>query len=436
MKNYQKGFIVPVILGIIAGLIICIGIYIFSNKKESTPTTVDIQTQQVNQNQQKEKDTQIPVDTTSKDTQSTSTTLTTPPINTTQDKNLNLGTIHVRAIVANIDEVGNKYGSYGMKFSQSKLGEVDQALQKLNSFVKQSSYRKAQLQWTTSGVYELGNGVCNHTSYGDKVNDLVQRALVAADSQNQLADYSYYVIVHPMPDCPNGETWSFEGRGQFKDYTLNGRTVHLRGIHISDLSDQYFFHEFGHSLAYQPNTGIGHPDYLNCPVTTTNGETKIEVSNTCPHLFDFNNGLIPIYTMMSTPSTLSDYSSIEKEIAGWLLGSDIINTTAGNYTLSPLEQNGASLKALKIPITGTAYTVYVSFRQASGYTYPATPPHKPNGVIFDVTNGSVESFLITNNANKNAPLQIGTQYHLGTNGPVVKVNSISNNLASITVSSD
>ena len=352
---------------------------------------------------------------------------------TGNNQNLNFGTIKIRAIIANIDEIGNKYGSYGMKFSQSKLAEVDQAIQKLNTFVKQSSYGKMQLQWTTSGVHELGSGVCGEASYGDKVNALIQRALTAADSQSPLTDYSYYIIVHPMPDCPDGVTWSFEGRGQFKAFTLNGKIVHLRGVHISDLSDQYLFHEFGHSLAYQPNTGIGHPDYLNCPVTTSNGETKIALSNACPHVFNFSTGEIPIFTMMSTPSILSDYSAIEKEIAGWLTGSNIVTTTVGTYALSPLEESGIATKALKIPIAGTGYIVYVSFRQPSGYTYPDTPTNKPNGVILDITNGSGVSFLVTNNTNKNAPLQIGVSYRIGTKGPVITVNSISNNLASVTL---
>ena len=361
-----------------------------------------------------------------------STPITPTP---TPTQNLNTGTIAIRAIVANIDEVGNNYGSYGMKFAQSKLSEVDSALQRLNTFVQQSSYGKAKLSWQTSGVYELGSGVCNHTAYGDKVNDLIQRALQAADSQTPFSDYSYYIIVHPMPNCSDGVTWTFEGKGQFTAYTLNGRTVHLRGIHISDLSDQYLFHEFGHTLAYQANTNIGHPDYLNCPATISGSETKIALSSTCPHVFDFNSGATPIFTMMSTPSILSDYSSVEKEVAGWLTGSDVVTTTAGQYNLSPIEQTGSAPKALKIPISGTNFTVYVSFREPAGYTYPATSGTKPNGVILDITNNTLESFLVTNNANMNKPLQIGTPYRLGTNGPVVRVNSISNNIASITVSS-
>ena len=375
----------------------------------------------------------------------TPTPTPTPSTGNTQDQNRNIGTITIRAIVANIDEVGNKYGSMGEKFTQSKLTETDSALQRLNTFVKQSAYGKAQLQWTTSGVYELGSGVCSHVAWSDKTDDLIQRALQAADSQTPLIDYSYYLIVHPMPDCQDGTSWSFEGRGNFKAYTINGRIVNLRGVRISDLSDEYLFHEFGHSLGYKPNSGIGHPDYLNCPVVTSNGETKISLSNNCPRVYDWNNGVVPVYTMMSAKrGILSDYNAPEKETIGWLTGSNIVTTTAGKYTLSPIEQTGSSPKALRIPIAGitgsggTDYVVYVSFRQPVGYTYPSAPANKPNGVILDIAennNISLNHFLTTNSTNMDAPLQIGVPYRIGTNGPVITLTGISNNLASITVSS-
>ncbi len=355
------------------------------------------------------------------------------------NQNQNIGTIAIRAIVANIDEVGNKYGSMGEKFTQAKLTEVDSALQRLNTFVKQSSYGKAQLQWKTSGVYELGSGVCNHDAWNDKTHDLIQRALQAADSQVPLADYSYYLIVHPQPDCPDGALWSFEGHAQFKAYTLNGRTVHLRGVRISDLSDEYLFHEFGHSLGYQPNTGISHPDYLNCPVTAINNETKVALSGSCQRIYDWYTGDIPVFTMMSAKrGILSDYNAPEKEIIGWLSGSNSVTTTAGKYTLSPLEQTGPNPKVLKIPVTDTNYVVYVSFRQPIGYTYPNAPGHKPNGVILDVfesNNITNHHFLVTNSTNRDAPLQIGVPYRIGTSGPVITLTGISNNLASVTVSS-
>jgi hypothetical protein len=348
----------------------------------------------------------------------------------------NIGAIPVRAIVANISEVGNKYGSYGMKYSQSKLTEVDQALQGLNEFVKQSSYGKAQLQWTTSGIYDLGGGVCNQASYGDKVNDLIRRALNKADLETPLVDYSYYLIVHPMPDCPDGVAWSFEGRGQFSEYNVNGRTVHLRGTHISDLSDQYLFHEFGHSLAYKPNMGIGHPDFMTCPLSLNKEKVLISITRTCPRVADFYSNNLPTFTIMSSSGVLSDYSAIEKEIAGWLKNDDIILSPKGDYSLSPVEQSGSAPKALKIAIPNTDYSVYVSFRQPSGYVYPATPPGKPNGVILEITNGSVISLLVADNTNKNASLKIGTEYQLGEGGPIVKVNGISDNLASVTVTAN
>lgn len=375
------------------------------------------------------------------DGSSNATTSNTPVSNSNQNtsSNYNLGTMAARVIVANISETGNTYGSIGIPFTQSKLAEADQAMQRLNTFVQASSYGKAQLQWKTSGVYDLGSGVCNHSTYGEKVDDLRQRALAAADKENPLSDYSFYVIVHPTPDCSDGVQWSFEGKGTFTAYTLNGRVVHLRGIHISDLSDLYFFHEFGHMLGYQDGGGIGHPDYMNCPLNAgINGDIIIPVASSCSHIFDFYSGKTPVFDIMSTNSgILSDYSAPDKEIVGWLSGRDFQTATSGQYILTPLEQTGGQPKALKISVPGTTYTAYLSFRQPNGYTYPDAPANKPNGVILDVTNGSgSQSFLITNATNNNAPLVIGKTYRIGTNGPFVTVTGISNNRASITLSSN
>ncbi len=52
MKNQNKGFIVPVLIGIIALLIIGGGVYVYENKKVETPISTDVQGQQSNQNQQ------------------------------------------------------------------------------------------------------------------------------------------------------------------------------------------------------------------------------------------------------------------------------------------------------------------------------------------------------------------------------------------------
>lgn len=52
MKNSQKGFIVPVLVTIIALLIIGGGVYIYQNKKVEAPTVIDTGTQQTDQVQQ------------------------------------------------------------------------------------------------------------------------------------------------------------------------------------------------------------------------------------------------------------------------------------------------------------------------------------------------------------------------------------------------
>ncbi len=52
MKNLQKGFIVPVLLVIIALLVVGGGVYVYENKKAEVPAIVDNGAQQSNQNQQ------------------------------------------------------------------------------------------------------------------------------------------------------------------------------------------------------------------------------------------------------------------------------------------------------------------------------------------------------------------------------------------------
>lgn len=49
MKNSQKGFIVPLLLVIIAVLVVGGGVYIYENKKTETPAVIDTTTQQPNQ---------------------------------------------------------------------------------------------------------------------------------------------------------------------------------------------------------------------------------------------------------------------------------------------------------------------------------------------------------------------------------------------------
>ena len=52
MENSQKGFVVPLLIAIIAVLVIGGGVYIYENKKTEVPAVVDTTTQQANQVQQ------------------------------------------------------------------------------------------------------------------------------------------------------------------------------------------------------------------------------------------------------------------------------------------------------------------------------------------------------------------------------------------------
>lgn len=63
MKNLQKGFIVPVLLVIIALLVVGGGVYVYKNKKTEAPVVVDTETKPSNQNQQQTNTQTTPVNT-------------------------------------------------------------------------------------------------------------------------------------------------------------------------------------------------------------------------------------------------------------------------------------------------------------------------------------------------------------------------------------
>src|SRR3989344_4348691 len=78
MKNSKKGFIVPVLLVIIALLVVGGGVYIYENKKAEVPAVVDTGTQQSNQNPQ-QTNTQTPPVTTQPVSQPSTNNPTNPP---------------------------------------------------------------------------------------------------------------------------------------------------------------------------------------------------------------------------------------------------------------------------------------------------------------------------------------------------------------------
>lgn len=62
MKNTQKGFVMPLLLALIAVLLVGGGVYVYENKKVEVPTTVvDTGTKQSNQNQQQTNTQTLPV---------------------------------------------------------------------------------------------------------------------------------------------------------------------------------------------------------------------------------------------------------------------------------------------------------------------------------------------------------------------------------------
>lgn len=84
MKNSQKGFIVPLLLVVIALLVVGGGVYVYKNKKVEKPIVIDTETKQIDQNQQKT-DTQTPPVVAKEKTSSGGSVLKSPNFSPTKD---------------------------------------------------------------------------------------------------------------------------------------------------------------------------------------------------------------------------------------------------------------------------------------------------------------------------------------------------------------
>lgn len=84
MKNSQKGFIVPLLLVVIALLVVGGGAYVYKNKKAEVPIVIDTGTKQIDQNQQKI-DTQTPPVVAKEKTPNDGSVLKSPNFSPTKD---------------------------------------------------------------------------------------------------------------------------------------------------------------------------------------------------------------------------------------------------------------------------------------------------------------------------------------------------------------
>ena len=331
----------------------------------------------------------------------------TPPVATLQ--NPNLGKIQTRFIVVNIPETQSPINSL-------QLNEASTSLLNLKNFVKKSSYGNTSLVGNISGIFKIQPGSCNQSTFQENVNYLLQRSLEAADKQQKLPNYSHFIIYHPTPDCPDGITWSAEGYGTFKEYTLNGRAVYLRGVRTPDISNVILFHEFGHSLGSIPEKMVGHPDYLKCNTRNPSPtSTVILINKNCTTEYDFNSGILPIYDVMSGNQNvgLSDFGSITKLNIGWINNSNLKHITSnGTYKLVSFENNAIGTKVLSLNVTAST-TAYFSFRQPIKYSTITKP-----GVVVEVISSEKysyphHSFLVLNHNNYQQMMIPGIIYTIG-----------------------
>lgn len=328
----------------------------------------------------------------------------------------NIGNIQTRFIVVNIAETLTHIPT-------AQITSASTSLSRLKQFIKKSSYGKAVVVGNVSRLYTIPAGTCNQSSYQENSNKLVQRSLELADADSKFTNYSHFIIYHQQPNCPDGITWTAEGYGEYKKYTINGRTIYLRGIRTSDVSDAILFHEFGHSMGSLPEKNIGHPDYLKCKVTKTSAtSTIIYINKYCEPVFDFNSGILPIYDIMSGNQNvgLSDYGALTKSNIGWLNVNNLKQVNSkGTYKLSTFETNASGTKVLALKVTAST-TAYFSFRQPIKYSTITKP-----GVVVEVISSErysypAKSFLVLDDKNYQTMMVPGIIYTLGSKKVYIK----------------
>jgi hypothetical protein len=328
--------------------------------------------------------------------------------------NYNIGTISSRVIFVNIPESDSKLTDSDVTETKRNLGTV-------GSFIKTSSYAKANFKYTIQGILNLPAGVCEMETYGEQANKLVQLALETADKQKPFTNYQHFTIIHPQPNCTD-DYWSAEGYGNFKTYELNGRVVKLRGVRTPSVDVSVLKHEFGHSLGYKRL--IGHPDYLLC--TVTQGSTKVVRLDIdmCESKFDFYSGILPAHDIMSDLYSQHDFGLLTKRSIGWISDNEIITaTTTGTFTISPFGIIKGT-KALRIPVAKNT-TLFLSLRNGI--------PRKsvPRGIVTEIYRNNLSSFLVVNPTNYDLPLKVGTIYEIGNKK--IRIDSIKSDGAQITV---
>ncbi len=353
-----------------------------------------------------------------------------PPTNT------NLGEQKTLVILADFEESPIK------NYTASDLPIAhEQIFVKMNDYITKTSYGKTWLSGTAVGPYKVGPGACDKQGLEAQRREMHRLAILAADPDVDLSQYSRIIILTDYPLCIP----SSSGIANLQVQTQDGTITFLSSTdanfdwYVQLNSIGLVVHEFMHSF------GLGHSGLLNC--TDSSGQQTL-LSNSCVFV-----GPWDAYTLMAMgglePAT--QLNSIERLQVGWLTNDQIQTVKSGTLQLLPLEKNTAGYKAIKVPVPNANFEYYIEFRQP-GYETTVYPEsvlvpfgeggslRQPNGVVIHIIDGTTSSstpYILLDDLNiadswSLKGVQIGRTY-TDQFGSSIRVNDITNNVASITI---
>lgn len=246
----------------------------------------------------------------------------------------------------------------------------------LDTFIRANSYDRAWLDLTFRGPYLLSTAGCDPDDRDANAVKILRETALLADPTVDFSQYDVVVVLNQDSGlCPSPNSGGMPGitlqYGIPTQEPILGGWLRIAFLDstFNTVTTAFHAHELGHVM------GAGHIAAQRC--TKTNGSPATFVHSaaqgTC---LDQQGHLVASDPMYGDGHRPSHYSAAYKQLFGWLTPSEVLSTTGGTYTLTPLSTAGG-LKMLQIPLTGSTHSHYtLEYRQPTGYDaepYPAGP---------------------------------------------------------------
>jgi predicted Zn-dependent protease len=206
------------------------------------------------------------------------------------------------------------------------------------NYYSEVSYGQQALNVTVTSSWVTMNlaATCSYTSISSAAN----AAALAANPAYNASNYNFVVYLFPTQGCG----WLGLAYVGFPHQAfINGTGA---------FTTQVIGHEMGH------NFGLYHAGSLSCGSAAVGGSCNVA---------EYGD---PWDTMGNQRAM--HFNAAQKSLLGWIPASSVKTHASGSasYTLSPLEQSGAAVYAVKIPTSNANRTYWLEFRQPIGFDAP------------------------------------------------------------------